>query len=128
MKNILTLFLIVLLLTGSNALAQSIGQSTDGSKIQSKVKQYSDSKKRVVVTTISGDKVKGHIASFDQEKFTVVDSKSSQTREFRYTEVRNISKSGGLSTGAIVAIAAAGVGATILLVTLGKYCRNEGGC
>ena len=128
MKIILTALLMALLLTGSNLQAQSEAQSTDVSNIQSKVKQYSDSKKRVIVTTTSGEKVKGHIKGFDQEKFTVVDSKSSQTRELRYADVAKVSKSGGLSTGAIVAIASAGVGATILLVTLGKYCRNAGGC
>jgi hypothetical protein len=128
MIRVLSSIICLLFVFASSGFAQISTKPSDVAKIKSKVTQYAASKKRVVVITRSDEKTKGYITGFDDDKFTVNDPKSGQTSTFQYTSLKKIRRSGGLSTGHIIAIAAAGAGAVILLATFGRYCRNEGGC
>ena len=127
MKKILTLLILSFLMCSSSSIAQMSGDG-GSAEIASKVKRYADSKKKITVTPISGDQVKGYVSTFDREKFTITDSKSGQATTFRYGDVKRLRKTNSLTTGGIVAIVAAGAGAAIVLGLVGIRCRNEGGC
>jgi hypothetical protein len=128
MIRVLSSVICLLTVLMSSGFAQISPQSSDIAKIKSKVTHYEASKKRVVVVTRSDEKTKGYVTGFDDDTFTVNDPKSGQTSTFQYSSVRAIRKSGGLSTGHIIAIAAGGAGFAIIYATLGRRCRNEGGC
>jgi hypothetical protein len=128
MKRILSSIICLLTVFVSSGFAQTSVETGDIAKIKSKVTKFAASKKRVVVVTRSDEKTKGYVTGFDDDKFTVSDPKSGQTETFQYSSVKKINKNGGFSTGHIIAIAAAGGGFAIIYATLGRRCRNEGGC
>lgn len=131
MKRASTIIVISLLFAlSSSGIAQttSSANADDTVKVQSKVRQYADSKKRVVVTTISGNKSKGYITTFDSDKFTISDPKAGRSETFKFSDVRKVGKSGGLSAGTIIAIASLGAAAAIVYGVVLAPCRNEGGC
>jgi len=97
-------------------------------RVQSRVKQFAGTKKRVVVVTNYSEKFKGYITSYDDEKFTLEPSGSGQSLTFRFNSVKKVQKSGGLSVGSIAAIVGAAAGAAILIGVLTMPCRNEGNC
>ncbi len=127
MKKILTVLILSLFICSSSATAQTAVES-DSAKIAAKVKRYADSKSKITVTPISGDQVKGYASSVGQDEFTITDSKTAKTTTFRYIDVKQVRKTGSLTTGGIVAIVAAGAGAAIVVGLVGIRCRNEGGC
>ena len=126
----ITLSLTILLLLVSSGFAQTRDTSVtaENEKIHSRAKRYSGLNKRVVVVTRTGEKFKGRVTSFDDERFTLEQSGTGQTLTFQYNGVKKLHKSGGLSAGAIVAIGGAATAAAILLGMYVKYCKNEGGC
>lgn len=126
MKKFITALTLSVLVIGS-VTAQSSG-NPGSADLVAKVKRYADSKKKVTVTPSSGEQVKGYISAYDQDKFTITDSKSGAASTFRYTEVSRVRKTNSLTTGGIVALAAAGAGTAVLLGFLLARCRNEGGC
>ena len=126
MNRTITLFISVLLLAVSSGFSQTGAAPTVSvnEQVQSRVKQYSGSKKRVVVVTRFGEKFKGIITSHDDEKFILELSNSGQSDTFRYDGVKKVYKSGGLSAGSIAAIAGAGGAAAILLGLLSVRLRS----
>ena len=126
----ITLVVSILLLLASTNFAQSMGAPLTGETgpIQSRVKQFAGTKKRVVVVTNYSEKFKGYITSYDEEKFTLDHSGSGQSQTFRYNSVKKVQKSGGLSVGSIAAIVGVAAGAAILIGVLTMPCRNEGNC
>lgn len=80
------------------------------SKLKAKVESFGP-KTAVVVQLEDGANLKGYVSSITDQGFAITDLKSSATIALAYTEVKNISKKP--STGAVVAMIAAGVGAGI---------------
>lgn len=128
MKRVSSSIICLLFVFAWSGFAQTSGETSDIAKTKLKVAKFAASKKRVFVVTRSDEKTKGYITGFGDDKFTVNDPKSGQTSTFQYSSVKRVRKSGGLSTGLIAVIAVAGAGAVILLATVGRRCRNEGGC
>jgi len=131
MKSLTTTIISIIFVFSSTLFAQSTAGTTgDGAaKIQSKVKEFAASRKRVTVTAGLDQRItKGYIGVYDDEKFTLDNPKTGQTVTFQYSNVKKIVKSRAISTLAIVTIAAAGSGAAILIGLVSARCRNEGGC
>ena len=127
MKKIFTALTLLILVSGSSVIAQTSGDP-DSAEVAAKIKRYADSKKKVTVTPISGHQVKGYVSAFDQDKFTITDSKSGSSSTFRYADVRRVRKTNSFTTGGIIAIVAAGAAAAVVIGLVGVRCRNEGGC
>ena len=127
MKNIFTAFTLLIFVFGSSVIAQTAG-NPDTADVAAKIKRYADSKKKITVTPISGEQVKGYVSAFDQDKFTVTDSKSGSSSTFRYADVRRVRKTNSFTSGGIIAIVAAGAAAAVVIGLVGVRCRNEGGC
>jgi len=130
MTRITSIALSFLLLFTSSGFSQTANPTAarDTAEIQARVKKFAESKKLVAVYTISGQRSKGKITSFNSDGFTLADHKSGREETFRYADVSKVDKSGWLSTGSIIAFAAVGAGAVIVLTFVGLRCRNEGGC
>ncbi len=94
------------------------------SKIREKVYKYGLAKK-VLVKLKDKTKFKGSISKIEKEAFKVTD-KAGKESTFSYSEVIQVKKS-GVPVGVWIAIGAAAAVGTILLVSLSKRCRNEGG-
>ncbi len=116
---------IILLSMIGSVVGQSTQSQTD--KIKAVAAKYSSSGSTVEVKMLSGSKNKGKISGVADETFSFA-PKSGQSMTIRYDEVAEIKKKGGLGTGAIIGIVAAGVGAAILTGVFLVRCRNELGC
>ncbi|MDI1242303.1 MAG: hypothetical protein PSX80_10320 [bacterium] len=130
LKLTLTFFALFVICLASSGFAQTSTGSGDAAyaKIREKVKQYSDVNKTVKVTNSIGETAKGRIVRSDDNDFTLKDQRTGTERVFEYGKVAKVQKSGGLSTTAIITIAAVGTAAAILVGFLAKRCSNEGGC
>lgn len=96
--------------------------------MRANVKKFHDANKKVKVTTLSGERIKGRIVRVGNEDFTIRDADSGRESVHEYSKVSKINKIGGISTAGIITLAAVGaVGAIVAGVFL-KRCRNEGGC
>ena len=104
---------------------QSIHAQTDKqtAKIRAKVYKYGLAKK-VTVKLKDKSKLKGTISKIENDTFTVKDTGGNVT-SLSYSEVNQVKKS-GVPAGVWIAIGVAAAVGTILLVTIGKRCRNEG--
>ncbi|MEQ1762845.1 MAG: hypothetical protein ABL984_06815 [Pyrinomonadaceae bacterium] len=117
-KVIVGLFCVILSISSSGtALAAGGGDSVE--TIRAKVKKFYASKKKVVVTTKFGDKTRGHVVRVDPDEFAIREKNGNEV-VYQYSKVDKVNRSGGLSTGSIVGIAAGGVAAVIVLAFLGK--------
>ncbi len=102
--------------------SSGIGQTSSTSTVETirvKVEKYFASKKKVVVITNWGDKARGQIIRVEADEFAIRDQNGNEVT-YQYSKVDKVNKSGGLSTGSIVGIAAGGVAGAIILVVLGK--------
>jgi flagellar biosynthesis/type III secretory pathway ATPase len=86
-------------------------------------KRGTGDKARVTVRLRDGGEVKGYISQADQDKFTIINEKTSQRSDIAYSEVKKVKGRGGLSKGAKIGIfAAIGAGAivTFLAVSIAR--------
>ncbi len=119
MKKILVGLFCVMLSISSSGLAFAAGSGDSVETIRAKVEKYYASKKKVVVITNWGDKTRGHIVRVDANEFAIREKNGNEV-VYEYSKVEKVNKSGGLSTGSIVGIAAGGVVGAIILFYLGK--------
>ncbi len=82
---------------------------------------------RVEVKLRDKTKLTGYLREAGEDSFVVVDAKNGVATTVAYPQVKQV-KGNNLSTGAKIAIGVAIGVAVVLLIILGKYCSNEGGC
>lgn len=118
-------YLMLLTVVVPFAAAQS-DKNTEKVKAQV-MKRNTGEKKSVKVKKLDGSTVKGYISRADADSFDVTNKKSGQVTTLNYADVSSV-KRGGLSTTTIVTLAGIGAAAVVVLVIVGTYCGNEGGC
>jgi len=96
MTRITSIALSFLLLFTSSGFSQTANPTAarDTAEIQARVKKFAESKKLVAVYTISGQRSKGKITSFNSDGFTLADHKSGREETFRYADVSKVDKGG----------------------------------
>lgn len=125
----LSVVLIWLMLLTACVPFASAQTNDNAAQIKAQVlKRGTNETKRVVVKTVDGRSFKGYISRIDSDTFDLTNSKTKQISTFTYRDVSQVKKSGGLSTGSIIAIAGGAAAAIVVGVIVGTYCRNEGGC
>ena len=108
----------MLLVPGGSALAQRSGteETQAVEKVKAKIAKLGVGEKaRVQIKIRNGQKLKGYISSAGQDDFTLTERDSGQKRTLAYSDVVEIKKRGGLSTGAKLAIAG---GITVAVVAV----------
>lgn len=91
------------------------------------LKRGTGENKRVKVIMLDGTELKGYISQAGEDSFELTNSKTKQSRSIFYRDVRKISGN-GFSKTAVIALAAVGAAAAVVLyVVLTPIC-NEGGC
>ncbi len=133
-KKYITFTLVCLLLVTANfsvILAQTNVDKNSESirEVRGVVNERETGKKnRVKVIMADGKKLKGYVSEVKDDSFTLVESKTKQSIEIAYADVKKAkkrrSKSEKLALG--IAIGAGVVGAAVLGIFLAARCNNEG--
>lgn len=119
MKNHLTIILIgslLFLASGGQTLARSSGKDKVPTveEIKAKIAKLGTGKKaKAQIKLRTGEKIKGFVSSAGDDSFAFTERESKQTKTIAYTDVVEVKKSGGLSTGAKIAIGL-GIGVGVL--------------
>jgi hypothetical protein len=85
-------------------------------------------KARVEVKLRDGRRLKGYLDTVGNDSLTLIRNGTTQPTTIAFAEVDELKRRGGLGTGAIIGIVAAGAGVAVLLGLLLERCRNEMGC
>lgn len=137
LKKLLSFTIVVVLLHATNAAtiiafahgAQAGQDDAKTQKLKANVAKYAGNKNKVSVKLNDGTKLKGYISQAGENSFTLVDSKSAQSRTLTFAEVTEVKRAGGLSVLAKVGIGVGiGVGALALLFAIGKSTCDGFGC
>lgn len=115
----------LLLLTSGYA---QTGVDTRIEKARQEATKLSGGKKKASVTMRSGEKYKGRITAVSQDSFTFEKSDGGTTETIAFADVDQIKKSGGLGTGAWIAIGAVAVVGIAVGTFLRKRICNESAC
>jgi hypothetical protein len=119
MKKPLTIILIgllVFLASGGQTLARSFGKdkALTVEQIKAKIAKLGIGKKaKAQIKLRTGEKIKGFVSSAGDDSFAFTEHDSKQTKTIAYADVVEVKKSGGLSTGAKIAIGL-GIGVVVL--------------
>ena len=122
----------ILFVTASFSLISAQTQTDRSASSIAKVKaavqkRQKGENKRVKVIMLSGTELKGYITQAGDDSFELTDSKTKQTRSIFYRDVQKV-RGTGLSKTAIIALAAAGTAAAVVLIVVLAPICNEGGC
>jgi hypothetical protein len=125
---LLTVFILVVTLPhGSFAQTTTDTRADRARETAAKVGAGNNSK--VEVKLRDGRRLKGSIQAIGDDSVTLIQDGSRAPAIISFTDIDELKRRrGGISSGAIFGIVAAGVGAAILLGVLLKRCRNEMGC
>ena len=119
MKKHLTIILIgslVFLASSGQTLARNSGKNKvlTVEEIKAKIAKLGTGKKaKAQIKLRTGEKIKGFIVSAGDDSFAFTERDSKQTKTIAYADVIEVKKSGGLSTGAKIAIGL-GIGVGVL--------------
>lgn len=127
MTKTLACLLIFNLLLITSTYGQT-GVDTRIEKARQEATKLSGGNKKASVKMKSGEKYKGRITAVSQDTFTFVKSDGGTTEVIAFADVEQIKKSGGLGTGAWIAIGATAVVAVVLASFLRKRICNESAC
>jgi len=123
MKKHLTIILIgslVFLASGGQTLARSSGKDKVPTveQIKAKIAKLGTGKKaKAQIKLRTGEKIKGFVSSAGDDSFAFTERESKQTKTIAYADVVEVKKSGGLSTGAKIAIGL-GIGVAVLAIVV----------
>ena len=123
MKKHLTIILIgslVFLASGGQTLARSSGKNKVPTveEIKAKIAKLGTGKKaKAQIKLRTGEKIKGFVSSAGDDSFAFTERDSKQTKTIAYADVVEVKKSGGLSTGAKIAIGL-GIGVAVLAIVV----------
>ena len=123
MKKHLTILLIgslVFLASGGQTLARSSGKDKVPTveQIKAKIAKLGTGKKaKAQIKLRTGEKIKGFVSSAGDDSFAFTERDSKQTKTIAYADVVEVKKSGGLSTGAKIAIGL-GIGVAVLAIVV----------
>jgi hypothetical protein len=125
---LLTMFILVVTLPhGSNA--QTITDTRADRARETAARIGSGNRSKIEVKLRDGRRLKGSIETISDDSVTLIQDGSRTPATISFSDIDELKRRrGGISSGAIVGIVAAGVGAAILLGVLLKRCRNEMGC
>ena len=129
MKKHLTILLIgslVFLASGGQTLARSSGKDKVPTveQIKAKIAKLGTGKKaKAQIKLRTGEKTKGFVSSAGDDSFAFTERDSKQTKTIAYADVVEVKKSGGLSTGAKIAIGL-GIGVGVLAL-IAIYVKNH---
>jgi len=122
-KKHLTIILIgslVFLASGGQTLARSSGKDKVPTveEIKAKIARLGTGKKaKAQIKLRTGEKIKGFVDSAGDDSFAFTERDSKQTKTIAYADVVEVKKSGGLSTGAKIAIGL-GIGVAVLAIVV----------
>ncbi len=123
MKKHLTILLIgslVFLASGGQTLGRSSGKDKVPTveQIKAKIAKLGTGKKaKAQIKLRTGEKIKGFVSSAGDDSFAFTERDSKQTKTIAYADVVEVKKSGGLSTGAKIAIGL-GIGVAVLAIVV----------
>jgi len=123
MKKHLTILLIgslVFLASGGQTLARNSGKDKVPTveDIKAKIAKLGTGKKaKAQIKLRTGEKIKGFVSSAGDDSFAFTERDSKQTKTIAYADVVEVKKSGGLSTGAKIAIGL-GIGIAVLAIVV----------
>lgn len=125
--------IIALFVISSLLALHATGQKPQLTKAEkakaSAIRLAADDKATADVKMTSGTKLRGSIASVQDDAFTLVDSKTGSSQTVRFADVAEISKhKKGLGTGSWIAIAAGAAGAIVLIAIYRSIYCNEQAC
>jgi hypothetical protein len=107
--------------TSSLAAVPSNPTSQAAAKIKANVTKRSRKSSAVSVKLNDGTKLRGKIGDVGDDTFTLIDSKTGQSRTLAYAEVKEVNGGGSpLTTAKISIIAAFGVAAIAILYGVGR--------
>jgi hypothetical protein len=125
-RSFLSAFLSMSVLVAS--MAGTVFAQAGADAIRSEVeRRLRENKKKVVIETRDGRKVKANITSAGTDSFTIVENKSTQSITIAYADILRLTGT-GWSTGAKIGLAAGiggGITALILYVAFQRAIRNN---
>jgi len=123
MKKHLTIILIASLVFLAFR-GQTLGRSSGKDKvptveeIKAKIAKLGTGKKaKAQIKLRTGEEIKGFVSSAGDDRFAFTERDSKQTKTIAYADVVEVKKSGGLSTGAKIAIGL-GIGVAVLAIVV----------
>ncbi len=123
MKKHLTIILIGslgFLASGGQTLARNSGKDKvlTVEEIKAKIAKLGTGKKaKAQIKLRTGEKIKGFVDSAGDDSFAFTERDTKQTKTIAYADVVEVKKSGGLSTGAKIAIGL-GIGVVVLAIVV----------
>jgi hypothetical protein len=125
----LLIVFILLALFPHASVAQAATDTRADRARETAAKIGTDGKSKVEVKLRDGRRLKGYLETISDDSVTLIQDGSKAPATISFSEIDELKRHrGGLGTGAIIGIVAAGTGAAILLGLLLKRCRNELGC